>query len=194
VQTGGAAAFDGSPADGPRFYASFGTVVWRYYRDAALATLAAFGDAVASMPGARGVIGLGGRGTAADAARLRRPNVRVEDYVDQWQVLAATDALLTHHGLNSTHEAVWHGVPMLGYPFFSDQPGLAGRCRDLGLSIPLSEELRGDVAPATIKAALERAETLRNRVVEARAWEERVMRRRPEVLARIATLAGAGGG
>jgi MGT family glycosyltransferase len=188
------AAFDGVKDDGPRFYASFGTVVWRYYRDAALSALAAFSDAVASIGGARGLISLGGRGTAEDAARLARPNVRVEQYVDQWQVLATVDALVTHHGLNSTHEAIWQRVPMLGYPFFSDQPGLAARCRDLGVSIPLSEELRGAVAPATVRAALARAPTLRARVAEARGWEERVMRRRPEVLARIATLAGAGGG
>jgi MGT family glycosyltransferase len=192
VAADGGSAFGGTRADGPRFYASFGTVVWRYYRAAALATLAAFGEAVASMPAARALISLGGGGTAGDAALLARPNVRVADYVDQWRVLAATDALLTHHGLNSTHEAIWHGVPMLGYPFFSDQPGLAARCRDLGVSVPLSEELRGGVAPAAIRAALERAGALRPRVVAARAWEERVMRRRPEVLARIATLAGAG--
>lgn len=193
VVRGDAAAFAGSDLDRPRFYASFGTVVWRYYRDAAVAALAAFSDAVASMPGARGLVSLGGRGTAEDAALLARRNVRVEPYVDQWQVLAAAAALVTHHGLNSTHEAIWQGVPMLGYPFFSDQPGLAARCRDLGLSTPLSEELRGVVTPVTIRAALERADTLRARVAEARVWEERVMRRRPEVLARIAKLAAAGG-
>jgi MGT family glycosyltransferase len=189
---GNDAAFAGVERDGPRVYASFGTVVWRYYREAALSALAAFSDAVASMAGAHGVISLGGRGTAEDATMLARPNVRVERYVDQWQVLAATDALVTHHGLNSTHEAIWHGVPMLGYPFFSDQPGLAARCRDLGVSIPLSEELRGAVAPAVIRAALERAGALRARVAEARTWEERVMQRRPEVLARIVRLAGGG--
>jgi len=193
IARGAEAAFDGGTADGPRFYASFGTVVWRYYRDAALSALAAFSDAVASMAGAHGLISLGGWGTAEDAAMLARPTVRVEPYVDQWQVLAAADALVTHHGLNSTHEAIWQGVPMLGYPFFSDQPGLAARCRDLGVSIPLSDEPRGAVAPATIRAALERAETLRVRVAAARTWEERVMRRRPEVLVRIAKLAGAGG-
>lgn len=194
VETGDEAADTGAPAEGPRFYASFGTVVWRYYREAALSALAAFSDAVAAMPGARGLIGLGGRGTAQDAARLARPNVRVEDYVDQWRVLAGTDALLTHHGLNSTHEAIWQGVPMLGYPFFSDQPGLAARCRDLGVSIPLAEELRGAVAPETIRAALARAGSLRPRVAEARTWERCVMERRPAVLARIATLAGVAGG
>lgn len=194
VARGDDAAIDGRTADGPRFYASFGTVVWRYYRDAALSALAAFSDAVASMAGAHGLISLGGRGTAEDAAMLARPNVRVEQYVDQWQVLAAADALVTHHGLNSTHEAIWQGVPMLGYPFFSDQPGLAARCRDLGLSIPLSDEPRGAVNAATIRAALGRAGALRARVAEARTWEERVMQRRPEVLARIAKLAGAGGG
>lgn len=191
IARGDHAPFGGTNADGPRFYASFGTVVWRYYREAVLAVLAAFGDAVASMSGARGLISLGGRGTAEDAALLARPNVRVEPYVDQWDVLAATDALVTHHGLNSTHEAIWQGVPMLGYPFFSDQPGLAARCRDLGVSIPLATELRGVVTAATIGAALERAGTLRARVAEARTWEQRVMQRRPEVLARIAKLAGA---
>lgn len=29
---------------------------------------------------------------------------------------------MTHGGLNSVHEALYYGVPMIGFPLFGDQP------------------------------------------------------------------------
>ena len=37
------------------------------------------------------------------------------------------DAFVTHSGMNSTHEALFHKMSMVSYPIFADQPGLAAR-------------------------------------------------------------------
>lgn len=168
----------GPAGRGLRLYASLGTVVWRYWPRVALAALAAVAEATASIPGARAVLSLGRAGPAADdVSVLARPGVTVEAYVDQWAILQEADVFLTHHGLSSTHEAIWHEVPMLSYPMFWDQPALATKCQELGLALPLVAAPRGEVEPGHVRAAIEelarRAGMTRHRLAEARAWEKR---------------------
>ncbi|KAG8544956.1 hypothetical protein GDO81_021577 [Engystomops pustulosus] len=52
------------------------------------------------------------------------PNVRLMDWVNQNDLLGHPKMrlLVTHGGLNSLTEAVYHGVPVLGIPIFADQP------------------------------------------------------------------------
>ena len=175
-----------------RVYASFGTIVWRFFEDQALAVLEALSDYVGRRDDASAVVSLGGRAVTGRAAGLARPNVRVESYVDQWQALGAATVYLTHHGLSSTHEAIFAGVPMISYPFFWDQPGLAARCQDLGLAIPLAGTLRGHVGPGMIGTALAQVEAsrgqMRARLADAREWELDTIRRRHEVIRRIIGL------
>jgi MGT family glycosyltransferase len=175
-----------------RVYVSFGTVIWRYYEAVARRALEAISDAVGSLHDATGVISLAGAPAAAWTRGLARPNVRVEDYLDQWSVLGAASVFITHQGLNSTHEAVFCGVPMISYPFFADQPALADRCQELGLAVPLAGELRGPVTVTDVHAALarvgERRDAFRMRLAEARAWELNVMARRPQVITRVLDL------
>jgi MGT family glycosyltransferase len=176
-----------------RVYASVGTVVWRYWPEVAVAALRAVAEAVASTPGARAVLSLGHAVLAPeDAASLAQPRVTVAAYVDQWAILQETDVFLTHHGLNSTHEAIFHRVPMLSYPMFWDQPSLATTCQDLDLALPLVEAPRGDLTPQTVRSALEavvgQATTFRTRLAEAREWELRTVAERGAVLDRIVAL------
>lgn len=193
VETGGHASAFGTGSDARlRIYVSFGTVIWRYYEAAAVGALTAISDAVAAIDGAVALVSLGGWDAPELAARLARPNVRVENYVDQWKVLHEASVMFTHQGLNSTHEAIYHGVPMIAYPFFTDQPGLARRCRELGLSLPLSRELRGPVSAGHVLEALERVQSsaaeLQARLAEARRWELATIAARPAVLDRIVQL------
>lgn len=181
-------------ATGLRVYASFGTVVWRYYTREALGALSAIARAAERRRDTTVRIGLGGADIPTrDLEALRRPSVTVERWSDQWSVLAGTDVFVTHHGLNSTHEAVWHAVPMVSYPFFWDQPRLAERCQELGLALPLtSGSPRSPVSAGDVEAVLD--EIVARRVLvsdalsQAREWEARTLEQRPEAIDRIESL------
>lgn len=183
----------GEAGAGLKLYASLGTVVWRYWPAVALAALAAVAEAAASIPGARAVLSLGHAAPgAAELKALERPGVTVAAYVDQWAILREADVFVTHHGLSSTHEAIWHEVPMLSYPMFWDQPALAAKCQELGLARPLVESPRGEIGPGHVRAAIEdlarRAETTRDRLAAAHAWEVRTVEGREAALDRILAL------
>jgi MGT family glycosyltransferase len=187
--------FGDGAARAVRVYASFGTVVWRYFEADALATLAAVADAVAGLDDASALVSLGGRGTPEHAAQLTRHNVRIESYVEQWRALRDATVFVTHHGLNSTHEAIFQQTPMLSYPFFGDQPGLAKRCQEFGLALPLAELPRAPVGAEEIRAAVARSvrerDAMLERLAEARRWELAAMRDRGGVIERILALIAA---
>jgi UDP:flavonoid glycosyltransferase YjiC (YdhE family) len=173
-------------------YASFGTIVWRYYEDVAIAALEALCAGLRNRDDVRLLISLGRSGSMARVAHLASPQVEIEEYVDQWQVLRTAAACVTHHGLNSTHEAIYQQVPMISYPFFGDQPGLSARCAELGLAVPLVRAVRGTVEAADVTAALARLDASRSaisgRLAEAREWELAVIRERPRVVQRMLAL------
>jgi UDP:flavonoid glycosyltransferase YjiC (YdhE family) len=177
-----------------KVYACFGTVVWRYWAADAFAALQAVSAALSEAPGARGLISLGGaRLDSARRSSLKAPNVEVAEYVEQMRVLDEADVLITHHGLNSTHEAIYNRVPMLSYPFLSDQPGLAATCARLGLAVRLAESVRGPLSAEAIGRGLDELaandQEIGRRLDEARGWELRVLDERPSVVERISELA-----
>jgi MGT family glycosyltransferase len=182
-----------------RVYVSFGTVVWRYWETEAIDALRAISGALARMPNVRALISLGGAELEAGSVRdLERPNVMVSRSVDQWRTLEEADAFVTHHGLNSTHEAVFHRVPMISYPFFGDQPGLAARCQQLGLATPLADSPRAPLTEEDVEAAfaeLARSrESIGIRLAEAQTWEREVIADRGSVLDRMVEIGFADGG
>src|SRR5262249_39279046 len=127
---------------GLRVYVSFGSVIWWYYASVASAAMVSLADALSERE-AEVLVSLGNYAPAeAERRRIERANVRVVSYVDQWGALKDADLFVTHQGLNSTHEAIFHRVPMLSHPFFGDQPALARRCQALGLAVPVSDGLR----------------------------------------------------
>ncbi|HEX8087052.1 MAG TPA: glycosyltransferase [Solirubrobacteraceae bacterium] len=186
---GGDALFGGAEL---RVYASLGTIAWRYFSDAMLAALEAVAAAVESRADAQAIISLGNSG--ADPASLRRPRVTVRPWVDQWAALRDADVFVTHHGLNSTHEAIWHRIPMLGYPLFGDQPGQAADCARMGLSIALGEGTRAPLTEDDVHAALDALEgervEMHGALERARAEEARVIAGRDELVDRLLKLAG----
>ncbi len=174
-------------------YVSFGTVVWRRYADLATRAVRAIAGAARLRQDISFVVSLGGaslHNTSPEA--LATDNLRVHDFVNQWDVLRETDVFITHHGMNSTHEAVFHGVPMLSYPFFWDQPAMATTCARLGLSRALTAAPRTELEPSEILAVLDdlaaRREGIMAALHRARQWELDVIARRPAVIARIVAL------
>jgi MGT family glycosyltransferase len=66
------------------------------------------------------------------------PNVYVYKSVPQLKVLKMADVFVTHGGMNSVSEALYHGVPMVVIPFGSDQPVNARCVEQLGVGMSLT--------------------------------------------------------
>lgn len=180
-------------ADRLRIYVAFGGIIWRYFTEAAYTVMASIADALPADE-ACVLVGAGGHVVPAETRRqLEREHVRIEDWADQWGALKDADLFVTHHGLNSTHESIYHRVPMLSYPFFADQPALAHRCQELGLALAFGPTL---LAPLDAGAARRAVDTVRERraafdarLAEAHAWELDVIAARDSVLDRVLALA-----
>lgn len=183
----------GAEAARLRLYVSFGTQIWRFFPAQALDALRSISQGLADRIDVRALVSLGGADIDNGALReLEKPNVSVVSYVDQWRVLNEADAFVTHHGLNSTHEAIATGTPMISYPWWWDQPSLAGKCQQFGLAIPLAGSLRGPIGLEDVDVAL--TELARNRegmhanLARAFEWELQVIADRDSVVRRITDL------
>jgi len=59
-------------------------------------------------------------------------NFIVRSYVPQSEVLKRADLFITHGGVNSVHQALYHGVPLLFFPQQVEQALVAARIAELG--------------------------------------------------------------
>ena len=102
------------------------------------------------------------------------------------------DMFVTHNGLNSTHEAIFHRVPMISYPFFWDQPDMAEKCRKFGLAVPLAEGVQGKFDNDDVRAALKKLADekglMKAALGRAYGWEKAVIANRPRVHQQIVDL------
>ncbi len=78
-------------------------------------------------------------------------HIRAYPAVDQIAVLEKADVFVTHCGMNSVSEGLYHGVPLAMLPQTKEQQGVAGRVLELGAGILLSRE---DELPAAIDKLL----------------------------------------
>ena len=191
ASAGGTTPFESSGST-LRVYVSFGTVVWRYFEAVAHAALDVLSDALSGLD-AEVCIGLGGHSCArCESGRPLRANVKVERYVDQWAVLREAHLFVTHHGLNSTHESIYHGAPMISYPFFGDQPDQARRCQELGLAVPLvptpQAPFGGDDVLTALDGIAEHRSAFDDRLAQARGWELETLAARSAVIDRLVAL------
>jgi MGT family glycosyltransferase len=79
-------------------------------------------------------------------------NFSVHARVPQVAVLRHASAFLTHAGMNSVMEALYHGVPLVAVPQIPEQRAVAARAAELGLGVvvgtPTPEALRAAVSEA----------------------------------------------
>ncbi len=92
-------------------------------------------------------------GSELDPAALGSPppNVRVERYVPQSEILPRASVVLCHGGSGSVLGALAHGLPLVLLPMGADQPQNAQRCAELGVGLALDVV---DVTPEDVRSAV----------------------------------------
>jgi MGT family glycosyltransferase len=90
-----------------------------------------------------------------DAAALGAApkNFELREFVPQLQVLSQTSLFLTHGGMNSVSEALWHEVPLLVFPQHGDQHLVAARVAELGAGLTLGPP---DIEPGKLREMADR--------------------------------------
>jgi UDP:flavonoid glycosyltransferase YjiC (YdhE family) len=128
VRPGGGAPSGRPPAwladmpDQPTVYVSLGTVFNALYPEVFENILAALRDEPINL-----ILTVGASG---DPARFgpQPPNVRIERYIPQSEILPYVDVCLNHGGYNTVIEPLLRGIPQVVLPLAADQPVLALLC------------------------------------------------------------------
>ncbi|WP_053362462.1 macrolide family glycosyltransferase [Bacillus sp. FJAT-27251] len=82
------------------------------------------------------VMSIGEKAQISDLGEIPK-NFYVKHYVPQTEVLKYTKLFITHGGMNSTHEGLYYGVPLIVIPQSADQPMIAGQVTNIGAGITL---------------------------------------------------------
>ncbi|WP_280385606.1 glycosyltransferase [Nocardia wallacei] len=67
------------------------------------------------------------------------PNVYAQQWIPQQEALRTAQVFLTHAGINSVHDAILAGVPMILAPRIREQRLTAARLGRLGIAMPLGD-------------------------------------------------------
>lgn len=70
------------------------------------------------------------------------PNIKIVKWLPQIDLLGHKDikAFVSHVGHNSVYESTYHGVPLVAFPLFSDQPANAKKITHLGLGLSVDHQ------------------------------------------------------
>jgi UDP:flavonoid glycosyltransferase YjiC (YdhE family) len=142
----------------PLVYISFGSVTGSMPTAGAL--FAGVIAAAAELP-ARVLLTVG-REVDIDALGAAPPNLRVEAWVPQADVLGHAGMVVSHGGSGTTLGALAAGLPLVVVPLFADQPENAQRVAAAGAGVAVwpdpdgpPEPIRSSVDPAALREAVE---------------------------------------
>lgn len=93
-----------------------------------------------------------GRALPAELLQHHPQNFVIREWVPQLQVLQHCAAFVTHAGLNSVSESLYHGVPVVAIPRGIDQPLVAQRVAELGAGIQIE---RQDLSADNLRKAVQ---------------------------------------
>lgn len=82
------------------------------------------------------VMSIGNKIQASDLGKIPK-NFIIKNYVPQTDVLQYAKLFVTHGGMNSVHEGLYYGVPLIVIPQSADQPVIAKQVADIGAGITL---------------------------------------------------------
>jgi MGT family glycosyltransferase len=85
------------------------------------------------------VMSIGEKTQISDLGEIPK-NFLVKNYVPQTEVLKYAKLFITHGGMNSTHEGLYYGVPLIVIPQSADQPIIAEQVANIGAGITLQME------------------------------------------------------
>lgn len=126
----------------PIIYCGFGTAAWRY---PAVTKFVRMLIELSQRSHWNLVVAVGGAAKAELGRLSRHSNILVCETVPQLDVLAESDLIVCHGGMNSVMESITAGVPMLVCPGMrnSDQPGNAARVCFHGLGNKFNCRVQG---------------------------------------------------
>ena len=98
-------------------------------------------------------------GSQVDISRFGKlpGNIAVYPSVDQIAVLEKADVFLSHCGMNSVSESLYHSVPLVMLPKTSEQGGVAARVEQLGAGVRLEKTTPGAIREAVEKVLMDPA-------------------------------------
>lgn len=136
-----------STGDKPVVYVSLGTINNQradFYRTC----FEAFGQYNAHF-----ILSVGKRTNIASLSPIPS-NFVVRNFVPQLEVLERADVFITHGGMNSVHEGLWYGVPLIVYPQQMEQGSVAIQVERNGAGVVLAR-VGEPTTPARLNAALQ---------------------------------------
>jgi UDP:flavonoid glycosyltransferase YjiC (YdhE family) len=140
-----------------------------------------------------------GRELEVEALGPAPPNVRIESWVPQAEVLGQAGVVVGHGGSGTTLGTLAAGVPLVVVPLFADQPENARRVAEVGAGVAVwpnpdapPEPIRSSIDPAALRRAVEEVlgEPSYRRVAEGIAAEMAALPPTDEALAAIGLTAG----
>ncbi|HWW38135.1 macrolide family glycosyltransferase, partial [Pedobacter sp.] len=90
-------------------------------------------------------------------------NFIIRNYIPQLQMLKYTSAAITHAGMNSIGDLLYHKVPFVSIPLGADQFFMANRAQELGATIVLnSQDLDTELLKKSVETVLTDPEYRKN--------------------------------